>query len=371
MAPIFMRAESYINRKTQQPEYTASGYYISEKFDGQRAQWDPSKQCFISRYGNIISCPEWFICHFRGLTIPIDGELFMGYGNWDLTGLFRTVHPDEDMWKKVRLILFDIADVTAGTYEVRRKSLEALFLKWNWEATGQVEVVPVRRVESRKDIEEEFKKIIALGGEGVMLNNPFRHYSDGKTSAILKYKQVMDDECVIVGYKMGNGRLSGMLGSFIVYPIVDGKPLKAREFSLAGINDSIRASYKHTHKVGTVLHYRCAELTKSGKPKHPVYLGICKKTVTNVQLITGDNCISVTEIPKLQADATPQEPVPEREGEGEPERAGAPEPELLPETPVSIVKVNESDSNVPDMKALNKGVIKISIRPRPIAKVKN
>ena len=278
-APIFMRAESYINRKTRLPEYSATGYYISEKFDGQRAQWNPDSQQLISRYGNTINCPMWFLDNFQGLTDRVDGELFMGYGNWELTGLFRTIKPDEELWKKVRFIVFDIADLNGGTYEVRRKRLSRLFHERGWDKVPQIELVPIKVADSRKMIEEEFNKVIARGGEGIMLNSPYHLYHDGKTSGILKYKNVMEEECVVVGYKMGNGRYNGMLGSFIAHPIDDGKPIKSREFRLSGMNDSIRASYKVTHPVGTLLHYRCAEFTKDGKPKHPVYLGICRRPV--------------------------------------------------------------------------------------------
>jgi DNA ligase-1 len=382
-----MRAESYINRKTQQPEYAASGYYISEKFDGQRAQWDPGKQCFISRYGNTINCPQWFLNYFSGLKIPIDGELFMGYGNWDLTGIFRSQRPDETLWKKVRLILFDIADSNAGTYEARRLKLEDLNLKWNWEgaSSGHVEIVPVRRAESRKDIEEEFKRVTARGGEGIMLNSPYHLYHDGKNSAILKYKQVMDDECVIVNYKMGNGRLAGKLGSFVVHPIEDGQPIKSREFSLAGINDAIRANYKHTHKIGTVLHYRCAELTKDGKPKHPVYLGICKRPVTNINLITEDHRVAVEPVPAIESDTVPETedfflPPPPSPCPDDIEPNDEPLPPPPPPAPEDLdLNLNDEPMpppppppeilEVPDMKTFNKGIIKLNIRPRPIVKV--
>jgi DNA ligase-1 len=280
--PIFMRAESYINRKTRQPEYSATGYYMSEKFDGQRAQWDPVHKQIISRYGNIVNCPTWFLKYFEDITEPVDGELFMGYGNWDLTGIFRAQKPDEELWRHVRFMLFDIADPVLGSFVTRRAQLEKLYVL-HWSDKTHIELASIRIASSRQDIDEEFQRVIARGGEGIMLNSPHRSYSDGKTSAILKYKQVMEEECVIVGYKMGNGRLSGKLGAFLVHPIEDGQTFKAREFSLSGMNDHIREVYQRSHPIGTILHYRCAEFTKDGKPRHPVYLGICHKPVTKQQ----------------------------------------------------------------------------------------
>jgi DNA ligase-1 len=280
MSPLFMRAESYVNRKTRQPDYSATGYFLSEKFDGQRAQWDPISKRLISRYGNTITCPAWFLGHFHGLTVPVDGELFMGYGNWDLTGLFRQVHPDEGLWRRVKFIVFDIADTMAGTFIERRAKLESLYRERGW--GGCIELATIKQVHSSAEIKEEFDKVIARGGEGVMLNSPLYTYCDGKSTGILKYKHVMDEQCLIVNYKMGKGRLEGKLGSFVVYPIENGQPQKQREFSLSGMNDAVRESYVHTHPIGTVLNYRCAEMTKDGKPKHPVYLGIYRGTCMKV-----------------------------------------------------------------------------------------
>ena len=54
MSPLFMRAESYLNRKTRKPDYSATGYFLSEKFDGQGK--------FIRRYvPELASCADKWI----------------------------------------------------------------------------------------------------------------------------------------------------------------------------------------------------------------------------------------------------------------------------------------------------------------------
>jgi len=280
--PIFMRAESYQNPKTGKPQYSAIGFYLSEKYDGQRAQWLAKENCLISRYGNRVQAPDWFIRPLLDVQYPLDGELFLGYNNWDLTGLFRSNRKQDLLWKSVKLIIFDIADQSAGTYRERRLKLESLFSERGWGRgwgsgqDGHIILIESKLAVDRSSIDAEFKKVIDKGGEGLMLNNPDRHYQDGKCDAILKYKKTMNEECIIVEYKMGNGRLSGKLGSFIVHPIEDGLAQPHRQFGLTALNESIRANYLVTHPIGTILHYRCAELTKAGIPKHPVYLGICK-----------------------------------------------------------------------------------------------
>ena len=125
-----------------------------------------------------------------------------------------------------------------------------------------------------------YQQILDRGGEGIILNYPSAPYCDGRSDNILKYKPIMNDECVIVGYKPGRGRNAGRLGSFIVHPVKDGNSYPKREFSVSGMNNTVRDNYMKTHPIGTMLNYSCVEYTKSGKPRHPVYLGICRKPVT-------------------------------------------------------------------------------------------
>lgn len=280
-----MRAHSFTDRKTGQPTINARGYVLSEKYDGQRAQWDIDNQRLVSRYGNIINAPEWYLSYLKGLDIPVDGELFMGYGNWNLTGVFRSVTSEHSVWQKAKFMLFDIADPTGMlSFTERRAKLERLFKKRCWldDPECPIKLVPIKTVNSNKEALVEFKVILERGGEGIMLNKPSGLYQDGKSHSLLKHKEVMDDEAVIIGYKMGNGRNTGRLGSFRCHPIEDGEPQPKREFGLSGVNDFIRSNYKTTHPIGTIVRYRCNALTTSGKPRHPTYIGKCKKIVTKI-----------------------------------------------------------------------------------------
>ena len=54
---------------------------MSEKFDGIRAYWNC--KILISRHGNKISNPSWFIEEFPK-DITLDGELWMGRGTFEL-----------------------------------------------------------------------------------------------------------------------------------------------------------------------------------------------------------------------------------------------------------------------------------------------
>ena len=274
----FMKATNYLDLKTGKPQYSPIGWYVSEKFDGQRAQWCPESQTLQSRYGNTIMVPEWFLNKFKVIKIPLDGELFMGYGQWHLTGIFRTKKAtslQSDLWKRAKFMVFDIPDPELGTYLDRIKVLERNILV----SSSPIMMIQRKQINSKNQLEQYYQDILSRGGEGVMLNNPSAFYHDGRTDVILKLKPVMDDECIIVGYKDGNGRNVGKLGSFIVHPIEDGIPNPNKEFSMSGVSDLIRATYKKTHPIGTIVSYACNDYTKTGKPRHPRYLGKCNKEV--------------------------------------------------------------------------------------------
>src|SRR5262245_58339892 len=51
-----------------------AGWWMSEKLDGFRAYWDGQK--FISRLGNLIHAPDWFMAGLPD--VPLDGELWLG-----------------------------------------------------------------------------------------------------------------------------------------------------------------------------------------------------------------------------------------------------------------------------------------------------
>lgn len=346
----FMKAESYLDKKTGKPQYSPEGWVASEKFDGQRAQWDPGRGQLITRYGSVVNCPKWFLDKFRGIDIPLDGELFMGYGNWDLTGLFRSNRTEDELWRRVRYMVFDIPDPDAGVFSERIGKLESLGLS--------SPLIPVKHVviDSRATLKEYYEGILKRKGEGVMLNNPTAFYRDGRTNHVLKYKPIMDDECVVVGYKPGEGKYTGKLGSFIVWPVEDGIPVKQREFRISGMKDIVRSNYRKTHPIGTVLRYCCNDYTKSGVPRHPRYLGKTKKVVMLPE--TMDKVLAAIETKSQPQPVT--EPQPQHVTEPQPQS----QPQRVKARPKARPRPRPKACDVPGIKPgiVAKPRIKVSIR---------
>ena len=86
----------------------------------------------------------------------------------------------------------------------------------------------------------------------------------------MKVKPHFDDECKIIGYKEGTGKYQGMLGAFKCQLVKN----PAIKFDTSGMNDEIRANYKKTHPIGTIITFVHMGFMKSGVPRHPNYLRI-------------------------------------------------------------------------------------------------
>ncbi|WP_273715101.1 hypothetical protein [Leuconostoc mesenteroides] len=90
------------------------------------------------------------------------------------------------------------------------------------EALPHLSIVPVLATNTVSSIDdmtpifEMANNVIANGGEGVMLNNNESSYEFKRTNALLKVKQVSENDGEVVGTFEGQGALTGLLGGIIV-----------------------------------------------------------------------------------------------------------------------------------------------------------
>ena len=90
-------------------------YWVSEKLDGVRAFWD-GKQ-LISRGGNLISAPAWFVADFP--PIELDGELWIGRNKFaDTLSIVSKHNPIDKEWRQVSYYIFELPNAT-GTFSQR------------------------------------------------------------------------------------------------------------------------------------------------------------------------------------------------------------------------------------------------------------
>lgn len=234
-----------------------AAYWVSEKLDGVRARWDG--EALRLRNGERIVAPAWFTQPLPAL--PLDGELWMARGRFDaLSGLVRRQQPDEEDWRQVRYMLFELPGAD-GDFSARLERLKAIERD---AGADWIRVVPQRRVADRDQLDTLFREVVGQGGEGLMLHRADAHWAPGRSEALLKMTPFEDAEATVVGHLPGRGRLRGKLGALAVIDT------EGRRFRVgSGFTDAQRAS---PPAVGALITYRFRERTPRGLPRFPVFV---------------------------------------------------------------------------------------------------
>ena len=251
--PALMLATSY------EAGIDVSEYWVSEKLDGVRGRWDG--HALWTRGGHRVDAPAWFTSGWPAL--PMDGELWIGRGQFEeVSALVRAIEPDDDAWRRVRFMVFDLPGSIARM-RITRVSKRAMLGE-----TGIEWLQPVRqfRVEDAAELDARLERIVAAGGEGLMLHHRDAVYDVGRSDHLLKYKPYQDDEARVLGHTAGRGKYEGMLGALIVER-ADG--LRFRLGS--GFTDTQRAD---PPPVGALVTYRYNGLTANGVPRFARFLHI-------------------------------------------------------------------------------------------------
>ncbi len=242
------------------PSIDPTGWWVSEKYDGLRGYWDGRK--LWSRKGNAIQAPDYFLAELP-TDIALDGELWIGRGQFEETISTVLSQTPDERWKKVHFMVFD-APQAKGTFEQRMEFLRATIPREN----QFVKMVAQERCQGTKQLLAERDRIVALGGEGLMLRKPESDYAAGRSPTLLKVKPFDDAEATVIAHLPGKGKLEGKLGSLRV------KTTDGREFSIGtGFTDAQRES---PPAIGTVITYRYRGLTAKGLPRFPSFLRVRK-----------------------------------------------------------------------------------------------
>lgn len=234
-------------------------YFVSEKLDGVRAYFDGEK--LISRQGNIINAPKWFIENFPNE--HIEGELWIGRGKFDeLSGIVRTEIPDDQEWKKVKFMLFDMPK-HQGNFEQRLAQMKIIVAKSN---SKYLQIIAQDEILSQKDLDKKLDEIVKSGGEGLMLHRKNSFYKASRNDDLLKLKTYEDEEAKVIGYIAGKGKFEGMMGALIV------EDKNKTRFKIgSGFSDSIR---KNPPKIGSLITYKFYGKTKNNKPRFASFVRI-------------------------------------------------------------------------------------------------
>jgi len=215
----------------------------------------------LSRGGNVYNAPAWFTDALPDQVL--DGELWIGSGKFQqLMATIRDEVPDENAWQSVRFMVFDAPRIPGG-FKQRQLGLQQLLSSHR---TGWVKQVEQRPVASTTQLQQMLSKVISTGGEGLILQRADGLYFPGRHSGYLKFKPYQDDEAVVVGYKPGKGKYTGMIGSLVV------EDSRGTQFRLgSGLKDADR---RQPPPIGTTVTYRYQGRTNSGKPRFARFMRV-------------------------------------------------------------------------------------------------
>jgi len=234
-------------------------FLVSEKLDGVRARWDGRR--LWTRGGAPIVPPAGFT---RGWpSEPMDGELWAGRGRFEeVSALVRRSSGDARDWDSVRFMLFDLP-AHPGSFARRVQYMRELVAKARSPTLAMIEQ---RRIATTAALDAELARVVAAGGEGLMLHRADALYRPGRSDALFKYKPHADAEAQVVAHLPGKGRLEGRLGALQV------RTPDGRSFRIgSGFSDAQRAD---PPPIGSWVTYRYSGLTSKGLPRFPRFLRI-------------------------------------------------------------------------------------------------
>lgn len=234
-------------------------YWVSEKYDGVRAYWDGEK--LLTRSGATIHPPAWFTA--RWPKTPMDGELWVGHGAFDVASATIRQHPaDETAWRRVRYMVFDLP-AHPGPFTERitalKQQVATLNLPW---------VLPVSqyKVADEAALEAQLDRVLQQGGEGLMLHRGASLYRAGRNDDLLKLKPYDDAEARVIAHLPGKGKYTGMLGALLVET-----PTGVRFRLGSGFKDEQR---RNPPPLGSLVTYRYRGLNVSGKPRFATFMRV-------------------------------------------------------------------------------------------------
>jgi len=238
---------------------TISNYLVSEKYDGVRAIWTGEQ--LLTRQGNPISAPEWFTDPLPA--VWLDGELWTRRQDFDaLSGIVRTQTPDDDLWRQVSYMVFDMPDADLP-FEQRYNNYSRLVEQIN---ARHIHAVKQQRFNSNHALSEHLQTLVENGAEGLMLHLATARHQSSRSDSLLKLKPYFDDEAEVIEYLPGRGKYTGMLGALRV------RNQQGIEFSIGtGFTDAERAD---PPPIGSLITYKYHGFTNKGVPRFASFLRI-------------------------------------------------------------------------------------------------
>lgn len=244
-------------------------WFMSEKMDGIRCLY--LNDSLFTRNGNIIHAPRWFIDNIKS-SIPnsnitiLDGELFTKRDDFQhLCSIVKKDVPKDDEWRCIQYYIFDIPSETNIKFIERYEKIKKEIL-----VNDHIKIIEQFQILDIDDIEMFSSSILNKNGEGVMLRDPDSLYEQKRSKSLVKYKKHYDDDAIIVDFELGTGKYKNAIGKFNVH----WKNNTEMKFKVgSGMTDDIRFMKNPNTLIGKLIKVKYSSITKSGKPRFPIFLG--------------------------------------------------------------------------------------------------
>ena len=254
--------------------------YVQPKLDGLRCicymapngSSNESKVVAQSRAGAYFETVEHICAELRPILLPnpgliLDGELYTADMPFEeLAGVIKRKKTSEADMARVQLVKYHIYDVVVdGDYSERHDRIVGTIP--NPDKCHHLEAVDTRLIHNVNEFKQAFGEYVAAGYEGIMLRNVDGLYRQNYRSHDLqKYKEFVESEYPIVGFKEADGRDKGT----VVWVCATDE---CRQFSVRprGTQEQRRQWFQdapqHVGKLLTVIYQELSELNV---PRFPV-----------------------------------------------------------------------------------------------------
>ena len=165
-----------------------------------------------------------------------------------------------DEWRAITYMVFDAPHLSS----MFKKRLSEIKDELD-PSSKHVKLLEHSICKGKKHLQEEMDKVLAIGGEGLMIKDPRCRYEQRRSEKLLKVKTFQDAEAKVLGWENGTGRCENMMGAIRVKDLKSGVLFKIG----SGFTDQQR---NHPPKKGTIVTYKYQNLTDAGHPRFPIFL---------------------------------------------------------------------------------------------------
>ena len=264
------------NSATKKKQGIVYPCFVQPKLDGLRCVVyldSDGRPVYQSRTGGIFtvlqhldeSILRLFARDTRG-TVIFDGELYTSQIPFEeLAGIIKKKTLSESDREKIQAVEYHVYDIVLPNVEFkdRMTTLHNILVG----SPSLVVSVPTFLVQTQAEFKEKFSEFVERGYEGIMLRNAAGLYQENyRSNDLMKYKEFMESEYPIVGYREATGRDSGTV-------IWECDTPEGRRFSVRprGTVEMRRRWFEEGSKyVGKQLTVIYQELSEMGVPRFPV-----------------------------------------------------------------------------------------------------